>query len=96
MTGRTTHTASQQQRMQTCRPVLLAGLSQPDPGRVRVAEILARGDQPKVAVVDHDRSSQVAEQRIYQALDLLNAHSPPSATNATTTLGATSGRSNPP
>ena len=55
----------------------------PDSRRVRIAEILARGDQPQIAIIDQDRGSQASGQPVRKCLNLLDAHGSPSATSST-------------
>lgn len=50
----------------------------PDARRVRIAEVLARGDQPQIAIIDKDRTSETSGQPVRQCLNLLDAHSSPS------------------
>lgn len=54
----------------------------PDARWVRIAEILARGDQPQIAIIDKDRASQASGQPVRKGLNLLDAHSSPSATSS--------------
>jgi hypothetical protein len=46
-----------------------------DACRVRVAEVLARGDQPQIAIIDKDRASEASGQPVRKGLNLLDAHS---------------------
>jgi hypothetical protein len=55
----------------------------PDARRVRIAEVLARGDQPQIAIIDQDRASEASGQPVRKCLNLLDAHSSPSATSVT-------------
>lgn len=51
----------------------------PHARRVRIAEVLARGDQPQLAVIDEDSASKASGKTVRQCLNVLDAHSPPSA-----------------
>jgi len=54
----------------------------PDARWVRIAEILARGDQPQIAIIDKDCASQASGQPVRKGLNLLDAQSSPSATSS--------------
>lgn len=51
----------------------------PDARWVRTAEVLARGYQPQIAIMDKDCASEASGQPVRQSLNLLDAHSSPSA-----------------
>jgi len=53
----------------------------PDARRVRIAEVLARGDQAQIAIIDKDCASEASGQPVRKCLNLLDAHSSPSATS---------------
>ena len=53
----------------------------PDARRIRIAEVLARGDQPQIAIIDKDRASKASGQPVRKGLNLLDAHCSLSATS---------------
>ena len=46
----------------------------PHAGRVRIAEVLARGHQPQIAIINEDGPPEASGQPVYECLNLLDAH----------------------